>query len=167
MTSTAREEAETMTGDFTGSKTKKPRTKPKCPYKRQSQRSAANNRERNRMRTINGAFLELRERLPIACRERKVSKVDTLRLAINYIQHLRSTLQHVERAPATQNTCNYVTQQCQYFTNSDVTISSCRYATTTSGNMPFITTPMTSAMTTGDEYGTIGLKNQPLPFVQG
>ncbi|KAK2142880.1 hypothetical protein LSH36_901g00026 [Paralvinella palmiformis] len=62
--------------------------KPKNPIKRLHQRNAANMRERRRMKTINDAFEGLRERIPLASGERKLSKVDTLRLAIRYIQHL-------------------------------------------------------------------------------
>ena len=40
------------------------------------------------MRTINEAFEGLRERIPLANGDRKLSKVDTLRLAIRYIHHL-------------------------------------------------------------------------------
>lgn len=40
------------------------------------------------MRTINEAFEGLRSRVPLASGDRKLSKVDTLRLAIRYIHHL-------------------------------------------------------------------------------
>ena len=144
---------------------KKPRSKPKCPVKRQTQRRAANVRERNRMKTINGAFLSLRERLPIACRERKVSKVDTLRLAINYIQHLSETLKHLDRAPATQDTCSrhYLTQQ---YAGSDVTASSCRFETFSENCRYFGSTVSTNIPTPSLSFAS-GVKNQPLPFVQG
>ena len=56
--------------------------------KRVHQRQAANQRERKRMKTINDAFEGLRVRIPMACADRKLSKVDTLRMAIGYIQQL-------------------------------------------------------------------------------
>ena len=57
--------------------------------KRVQQRQAANQRERKRMKTINDAFEGLRERIPVSSGgDRKLSKVDTLRLAIRYIQQL-------------------------------------------------------------------------------
>ena len=60
----------------------------KNPVKRVQQRTAANHRERKRMKTINEAFEGLRERIPLASGDRKLSKVDTLRLAIRYINQL-------------------------------------------------------------------------------
>lgn len=81
--------------------------------RRGDQRRAANVRERRRMKTINDAFEGLRSRIPFkmqwstssptsspaslstssassscSAAARKLSKVDTLRLAIRYIQHL-------------------------------------------------------------------------------
>ncbi|CAD5123009.1 unnamed protein product [Dimorphilus gyrociliatus] len=59
-----------------------------------SQRQAANMRERKRMRTINDAFEGLRAKVPFANdSEKKLSKVDTLRLAVQYIQHLANVLE--------------------------------------------------------------------------
>ena len=63
--------------------------RPRRAGKRNHQRHAANQRERKRMKTINDAFEGLRERIPVAGGgDRKLSKVDTLRLAIRYIQQL-------------------------------------------------------------------------------
>ncbi len=65
----------------------------KKPHERKVvQRSAANQRERRRMRTINDAFEGLRTRIPMACGDRKLSKVDTLKLAVRYIQQLSELL---------------------------------------------------------------------------
>ncbi|KAK2172320.1 hypothetical protein NP493_974g00049 [Ridgeia piscesae] len=55
---------------------------------RRRQRHAANTRERRRMKTINDAFEGLRARVPVARDDRKLPKVDTLRLAIAYIRKL-------------------------------------------------------------------------------
>jgi hypothetical protein len=73
-----------------------------------SQRQAANMRERRRMRTINDAFACLRDRIPATATRsdgrtqgtntsdsRKLSKVDTLRLAVKYIRHLSDILSNV------------------------------------------------------------------------
>ena len=57
------------------------------------QRHAANVRERRRMRTINEAFEHLRAHVPSTCEDRKLSKVDTLKMAIRYIGELSSLLQ--------------------------------------------------------------------------
>lgn len=60
--------------------------------KKVHQRQAANMRERKRMKTINDAFECLRERIPVFGADKKLSKVDTLRLAVRYIQHLSDVL---------------------------------------------------------------------------
>ncbi|CAM1321910.1 hlh-13 (predicted) [Pycnogonum litorale] len=60
------------------------------PYK--VQRQAANIRERKRMMSINTAFEELRCHVPTFPYERRLSKIDTLRLAIAYIALLREIL---------------------------------------------------------------------------
>uniref|UniRef100_A0A4W3HCZ5 Si:dkey-34f9.3 n=1 Tax=Callorhinchus milii TaxID=7868 RepID=A0A4W3HCZ5_CALMI len=49
------------------------------------QRHAANIRERKRMLSINSAFDELRCHVPTFPYEKRLSKIDTLRLAIAYI----------------------------------------------------------------------------------
>ena len=50
------------------------------------QRHAANLRERKRMQSINDAFEGLRHHIPTLPYEKRLSKVDTLRLTIGYIQ---------------------------------------------------------------------------------
>ena len=50
-----------------------------------SQRRAANVRERKRMFSLNEAFDQLREIVPIFAYEKKLSRIETLRLAIVYI----------------------------------------------------------------------------------
>ena len=52
------------------------------------QRQMANLRERKRMQCINEAFEGLRSHIPTLPYERRLSKVDTLRLAISYINFL-------------------------------------------------------------------------------
>lgn len=60
------------------------------PYR--VQRHAANIRERKRMLSINSAFEELRCHVPTFPYEKRLSKIDTLRLAIAYIALLREIL---------------------------------------------------------------------------
>ncbi len=60
---------------------------------RQSQRNAANARERARMRVLSKAFSRLNTSLPWVPADTKLSKLDTLRLASSYISHLRQLLQ--------------------------------------------------------------------------
>ena len=56
------------------------------------QRQAANMRERRRMQSINDAFEGLRIHLPTLPYEKKISKVETLKLAIGYINFLTDLL---------------------------------------------------------------------------
>lgn len=56
------------------------------------QRFAANVRERRRMLSINSAFEHLRQHVPTFPYEKRLSKIDTLRLAIAYISLLQELL---------------------------------------------------------------------------
>lgn len=72
-------------------KKKKPKTKP-APLSKY-RRKAANKRERGRMEDINGAFEVLKGVLPnIEEGGSKMTKITTLRLAMNYISALRNIL---------------------------------------------------------------------------
>ncbi|XP_076049806.1 48 related 1 [Oratosquilla oratoria] len=62
--------------------------KRKCLMAQLQQRQAANMRERKRMQSINDAFEGLRAHIPTLPYEKRLSKVDTLRLAIGYISFL-------------------------------------------------------------------------------
>ncbi|KAL1468767.1 hypothetical protein MTO96_041264 [Rhipicephalus appendiculatus] len=65
-------------------------TQHRCGVAQQAahQRQAANMRERRRMQSINDAFDGLRAHIPTLPYEKRLSKVDTLRLAIGYIGFL-------------------------------------------------------------------------------
>ncbi|VDO25453.1 unnamed protein product [Brugia timori] len=52
-----------------------------------------NERERLRVRCVNDGYERLRDHLPLTESDRRISKVDTLRLAIRYIRHLEALLQ--------------------------------------------------------------------------
>uniref|UniRef100_A0A0K0E282 BHLH domain-containing protein n=1 Tax=Strongyloides stercoralis TaxID=6248 RepID=A0A0K0E282_STRER len=65
-------------------------------YKTQARRDAANERERKRMKSLNKGFDELRQKLPSLSYKKRLSKVDTLKHAITYIQQLRKMLQSAE-----------------------------------------------------------------------
>ncbi|KAK9515067.1 hypothetical protein VZT92_025738 [Zoarces viviparus] len=56
------------------------------------QRSAANARERGRTQSVNTAFTALRTLIPTEPVDRKLSKIETLRLASSYISHLANEL---------------------------------------------------------------------------
>ncbi|KPJ09010.1 Pancreas transcription factor 1 subunit alpha [Papilio machaon] len=60
----------------------------RCPQQQMQQRQAANLRERRRMQSINDAFEGLRAHIPTLPYEKRLSKVDTLKLAIGYISFL-------------------------------------------------------------------------------
>ncbi|KAJ8917421.1 hypothetical protein NQ315_005467 [Exocentrus adspersus] len=59
-----------------------------APQQQIQQRQAANLRERKRMQSINDAFEGLRAHIPTLPYEKRLSKVDTLKLAIGYINFL-------------------------------------------------------------------------------
>jgi hypothetical protein len=60
------------------------------------QRSAANDRERTRMRVLSKAFVKLKTSLPWVPADTKLSKLDTLKLATSYISYLTHILQDDE-----------------------------------------------------------------------
>lgn len=51
-----------------------------------------NERERHRVRCVNEGYARLREHLPQELEDKRLSKVETLRAAIDYIKHLQSLL---------------------------------------------------------------------------
>ncbi|XP_046565392.1 achaete-scute homolog 4-like [Haliotis rubra] len=51
-----------------------------------------NERERERVRCVNDGYERLKEHLPLDNKERRISKVETLRAAIQYIKHLQTLL---------------------------------------------------------------------------
>ncbi|XP_033106240.1 basic helix-loop-helix transcription factor scleraxis-like [Anneissia japonica] len=55
-------------------------------------RCAANARERDRTHSVNSAFQALRGLIPTEPADRKLSKIETLRLATSYINHLGTVL---------------------------------------------------------------------------
>ncbi|XP_034017077.1 neurogenic differentiation factor 4 [Thalassophryne amazonica] len=57
------------------------------------QRQAANVRERKRMFSLNEAFDELRRKVPTFAYEKRLSRIETLRLAIVYISFMTDLLE--------------------------------------------------------------------------
>ena len=51
-----------------------------------------NERERERVRCVNEGYSKLRDHLPLENKEKRISKVETLRCAIRYIKHLQTML---------------------------------------------------------------------------
>ncbi|XP_024064236.1 class A basic helix-loop-helix protein 15 [Terrapene carolina triunguis] len=62
---------------------------------RHLRRLESNERERQRMHKLNNAFQALREVIPHVRAENKLSKIETLTLAKNYIKSLTSTILHM------------------------------------------------------------------------
>eukprot|EP00079_Xenopus_tropicalis_P009893 XP_002934289.1 PREDICTED: neurogenin-2 [Xenopus tropicalis] len=63
---------------------------------KKTRRIKANNRERNRMHHLNSALDSLREVLPSLPEDAKLTKIETLRFAYNYIWALSETLRLAE-----------------------------------------------------------------------
>lgn len=57
-----------------------------------AQRRAANIRERRRMFNLNEAFDKLRRKVPTFAYEKRLSRIETLRLAITYISFMTELL---------------------------------------------------------------------------
>ncbi|KAM3855527.1 transcription factor 15-like isoform 1-T2 [Vipera latastei] len=75
----------------TGAQSKCKRKSPR-PNGHNKQRQAANARERDRTHSVNSAFSALRTLIPTEPADRKLSKIETLRLASSYISHLANML---------------------------------------------------------------------------
>ncbi|KAF3708468.1 Neurogenin-3 [Channa argus] len=74
--------------------TKRPKHKPRCVKsgQRGRRRMKANDRERHRMHNLNSALDALRSILPALPEDAKMTKIETLRFAYNYIWALTQTL---------------------------------------------------------------------------
>lgn len=55
----------------------------------------------NRVRLVNHGFATLRQHVPHGTKRQKMSKVDTLRSAVDYIKQLQQLLQNPDTTPAT------------------------------------------------------------------
>ncbi|XP_036614718.1 fer3-like protein [Trichosurus vulpecula] len=67
-----------------------------------AQRQAANIRERKRMLNLNEAFDQLRKKVPTFAYEKRLSRIETLRLAIVYISFMTELLAGCEKQEANQ-----------------------------------------------------------------
>ncbi|CAC5408271.1 NEUROG1 [Mytilus coruscus] len=90
---------------------------------KKTRRSKANDRERSRMHGLNDALETLREILPVTSGENKLTKIETLRMAHNYIWMLSQTLDMVDKAPQTSVAVSEIEQvpSIDNITNSAVT----------------------------------------------
>ncbi|XP_074051127.1 fer3-like protein [Macrotis lagotis] len=67
-----------------------------------AQRQAANIRERKRMLNLNEAFDQLRKKVPTFAYEKRLSRIETLRLAIVYISFMTELLASCEQQEASR-----------------------------------------------------------------
>ncbi|KAM9185204.1 neurogenin-1 [Mergus octosetaceus] len=72
---------------------------------KRSRRVKANDRERNRMHHLNAALDELRSVLPTFPDDTKLTKIETLRFAYNYIWALSETLRLAEQCLPPPHSC--------------------------------------------------------------
>ncbi|GAB6026212.1 hypothetical protein CHUAL_012420 [Chamberlinius hualienensis] len=68
-------------------------SKPRRRVASVAQRRAANIRERRRMYNLNTAFDRLRKKVPTFAYEKRLSRIETLRLAITYISFMKEVLE--------------------------------------------------------------------------
>lgn len=61
-----------------------------------------NERERNRVKMVNNGFATLRQHVPNGAKNKKMSKVETLRSAVEYIRELRQLLGETDETNASQ-----------------------------------------------------------------
>lgn len=69
-------------------------------------RQIANIRERSRMRTLSKAFRSLKNSLPWVPPDTRLSKLETLKLACSYIEHLKTVLS-IDETQASSWCANY------------------------------------------------------------
>lgn len=85
--------------------------------------SRRNARERKRVRLVNLGFSTLRERVPPGTKNKKLSKVETLRAAIEYIRQLQQVLGIPEQDQAMMMDENFGLDDCSSVASSeDVTV---------------------------------------------
>ena len=82
--------------DFTGLGYSLPRAQPATVSRR-------NERERNRVKMVNNGFETLREHVPTGRKNKKMSKVETLRAAVDYIKQLQEVLEDNDAVTAAFN----------------------------------------------------------------
>lgn len=88
---------------------------------KKTRRSKANDRERNRMHGLNDALETLREVLPVTSGENKLTKIETLRMAHNYIWMLSKTLEMCDKG---QHEDKALSNSVQVLSTSDMNSNS-------------------------------------------
>ncbi|KAL7638960.1 UNVERIFIED_CONTAM: hypothetical protein RMT77_010494 [Armadillidium vulgare] len=103
-----------------GGSTKKPRRR----VPTLAQRRAANIRERRRMFNLNEAFDKLRRKVPTFAYEKRLSRIETLRLAITYISFMTELLASDNEASAASVTSSTMTSSSRTVRPPSNTVSS-------------------------------------------
>ena len=105
-------------------------------YSAVSQQPAAvarrNARERNRVKQVNNGFATLRQHIPGASKAKKISKVETLKQAVDYIRTLQDLLDENDYGSPSPNSNQ---SQISPIPNS-VPVSSYEFPTTTASTLP-------------------------------
>ncbi|KAL8566947.1 hypothetical protein ACOMHN_059747 [Nucella lapillus] len=91
-----------------------------------------NERERERVRCVNEGYERLKEHLPNNSKDKRISKVETLRGAIDYIRHLQKILDEAPPLPA----------DCTHTTSSDEQIKDSKAHTKSSVSKNTVETRM-------------------------
>lgn len=125
MSDDSQEDSSSQEGSIHTSQQKGKRKKD-SPFHQIQQREAANLRERKRMQSINEAFEGLRAHIPTLPYEKRLSKVDTLRLAIGYIGFL-SELVKSNAGTANSNQTAYKEKHRKVIINCHYSEYSCYY----------------------------------------
>ncbi|CAH1967047.1 unnamed protein product [Acanthoscelides obtectus] len=82
-----------------------------------------NARERNRVKQVNNGFATLRSHIPGRGASKKLSKVETLRLAVEYIRSLQQMIEDYESDVQTSNPAHASTSDIKYYSaNTDSNI---------------------------------------------
>lgn len=85
------------------------------------QRRAANARERRRIQGVNHAFVQLKNTLPLA--QIDISKIEILRLAVKWIDHLRTLLKDYEERKELLNTKQLETSRPNEFVSLEENVT--------------------------------------------
>lgn len=123
---------------------KHPQRQPRCERSghRGRRRMKANDRERNRMHNLNSALDALRSILPALPEDAKLTKIETLRFAYNYIWALTQTLRMADQQGHTADSspCSVSSAESAYLISADLNTSvdeiNCKIFTRESNTFP-------------------------------
>lgn len=97
----------------------KPKSKPRRRVATVAQRRAANIRERRRMYNLNTAFDKLRKKVPTFAYEKRLSRIETLRLAIMYISFMSELVDKTNSSTSTSTSSASSSQSSNLKDSSD------------------------------------------------